>query len=145
MNLHDLVLVKTQPDNQYVQLQGKFAVVTEVDPTCDTHVGIDQLELTGYTTGSGSVPVECLEVVNKTAPAAWRAAYAVWKVGAAIRGMEDQNKLTAEQSHKILELVAGKYNLDLKLLTSILNDLHELEVIDYDYYERPVEVKPKED
>lgn len=144
MNLHDLVLVKTQPDNQYVQLQGKFAVVTEVDPNCDTHVGIDQLELTGYTSGTGSVPVNCLEVVNKTAPAAWRAAYAVWK-SRQVYDEPAEPKLTEEQSHKILELVAGKYHMDVNDLKSILNDLHELEVIDYDYYERPVEGKPKED
>jgi len=127
MNLNDLVFIKTNPKSQFVQLQGKYAVVIEVDINA-THVGIEQLELTGRTSGSGVVEVDCLDVVNDTAPAQWRAAYAVWK-GFQLAIEEIPAYPSEEQRKKMIALVAKQHGIDPDFLVTILSDLEELGAI----------------
>ena len=143
MRTHDLVYVRTQPDNQFVQLAGEYAVVTETHAGSD-YVEIATIDLAGETKGFGTVPVTCLEVVNHTAPAPWRAAHVVYKGHAGQFDQEEYDRLrelvkreaakkhakerreanqtVSEQRQRIKE-VADKHGLKPSLVRQILEEL----------------------
>lgn len=127
MELHDLVVIKTQPDEEYRVSQGAYGIVSEINSEYPTHIGIHKLELTGHISCAAVVPLYCLDVVNKTAPPQWRAAYSVWKCQQ--NQFQQTIALSEVQAEKILELIAGKHQIEVSKLKAILDELRELGVV----------------
>jgi hypothetical protein len=134
MKLHDLLRIKEQPSNQYVQLKGEYAVVEEVFPDEPHFVNIATIDLTGATRGHGTVPVGCLEIVNETAPAVWRAAWAVYKqrqiqFDQQAQELKEQYEAEEKKRRKIIRMVAQRNGVEPKLLRKMLRELDEAGVL----------------
>lgn len=132
--LHDLVVVKNQPEMQHVSLTGLIAVITEIEGDYAT---INELQLSGYAHGSsGAVELSCLEK-PKVVSAPMRAAYAVYKQYMIQNEIDnDANQVpqkTIKKRRQILKSIAIAYQIEPKVLHKILKDLDALEVIKYEY------------
>lgn len=132
--LYDLVRVKKQPSNQFVQLAGEIAVILEVFSSEPDYVQIGTLSLDGAVEiqGQGTVPIDCLEPAdesNTTAP--WRAAHAVWKQHMLEIDLANaQEEQRAQKRDRIkkqrLAKIAKKHGIKPEQLTEILRDVEDV-------------------
>lgn len=128
MQVNDLVYIKSQPNNQFVKLEGEYAVVEETFEDEPDYVNIATLNLTGETQGHGTVPVACLDIVTETGPAVWRAALAVYKqnqlqLDQQVEEFREQYEADRKKRRKVLRMVAERHGLEPKALRKILKEL----------------------
>lgn len=126
MKLHDLVLVKHQPEMQSVQLSGLIAVITEIDGNYAT---IAELELSGQTGSSGAVELSCLQKADKLS-GPMRAAHVVYKQNILIQN-DELDEDTCKRHRRSIKIVAENNSINPKTLHKMLKDLNSVGVIKY--------------
>lgn len=91
----DLVRVARQPNEMNVHIEGQVGYIDELDPN-GTHARINALKVDGTLSGSGTVPLDCLELEGA----------AHWKVAKGIHDA-DLERRSLEHAARAKRYAAG--------------------------------------
>ncbi len=122
MKEQDIVRVIKQPKNQIVQLIGEVGFITELNDKYPEHANIETLKLNDDCGGCGTVPLDCLEIVDDPK----------W-IEAKKKSDEKKAKSLAEsiaysdRYKKRIANIAKKFGLSVKTIRDIQQELYSLE------------------
>src|SRR5271170_2806080 len=121
MRVGDVVRIITQPKNQITPVQGLVALIFGIDPEPNKLVHINTIRRDGTSGGSGSVPIDCLELELGTE---WIEAKRIWNERAARSSSDSQ--LFQSNWEKMIQNLALEHGIKPAEVKHIYNELFGL-------------------
>jgi hypothetical protein len=118
MEVNDVVRVTTQPTNQICRLVGTVGFVEEIQ---GNYISLYALNLDGSTSGCGSLPADCVTIIQEPE---WIAAKE--KYDQAFKKRQEEFEKQTKRFRKGLKKIAAKYGITPKVAKKIHSEISRI-------------------